>query len=91
MCECECETWARVPGEAGTDPMLPVSEHHPECEAYKAETFFRVRLGGGGCAPFICERADLSDMLEGETEPALVEPVKMARDQFDRLQDFAGP
>jgi hypothetical protein len=91
MGRCKCDDWARVPGQFGTNPLLPISKHHPACGGYIEEIFFSVRLGSGNCKPFVCEAAELVSMLEGESEPAMVTPIKMTRDQFDRLSDYEGP
>jgi hypothetical protein len=87
---CECLTWCRVPEEPNTyGGRYQMSEHHPNCPAYKDEEFTVLEYDGTRAT---CEPQDARDIIENEggSTPYKISTVRLSRDQFEKLPDFEG-
>lgn len=59
-----------------------MSLHHPSCEHYKLETFYKVSANGSHC---------ITESLDGfEDEDYSVSTILMTRDQYENLPEFEG-
>jgi hypothetical protein len=73
--------------------LLPPSEHSPGCPNFRLERFARVMYpAGASCIMEWPSDAELTELaVADEDEPPTLKEIWMTRDQFDRLEEFAGP
>jgi len=71
---------------------LTASDHAPDCENYKTEKFFRVRISGERGPSCILETQEEVDALveANQDEEYDISEIEMTRDQFERLGEFDG-
>ena len=87
-CATHCRDWNETQGG-----RLPPSEHSPGCTNFRLERFAKITYStGASCVmewPSGTEWTDLA--VDDEDEPPTLEEIQMTRDQFERLEEFAGP
>lgn len=71
---------------------LTASDHAPDCENYKTEKFFRVRISGEPGPSCILETQEEVDALveANQEEEYDISEIEMTRDRFERLGEFDG-
>lgn len=80
---CNCSGMART-FEESKGGKLPIANHSPACEDYKLEKFIKISLDG---AAAIFEESEAAEFTDPEYKK---EDVFLTRDQFDKLDEFAG-
>lgn len=85
MSTCQCPTWARTDGR--------MTNHHPNCEQFKEETFVRVQHddSAGYIIP-IGDVASLSAEVESlqDGESIRLQRVRMTREEYEATPEFQG-
>lgn len=86
-CPNNCHLWVR-----GITPSAPMTLHNPQCEHVNTTLIdvWRVSIPGEstGC---ICETEDEAKaMIDGDPEVYEITKIKMHREIFDNLAEFAG-
>jgi len=79
---CNCVGMARTFDDERSK-VIP-SNHHPKCEDYKLEKFIKISLDG---ASAIFEENEAAEFTDSEYKK---EDIFLTRDQFEKLEEFAG-
>lgn len=82
---CNCKSMARTPEET-SEGKYPLSNHHPNCEDFKTEKFYRVTVDNTSS---VFEPKDTLGMFDDDTEFD-IETIYITRDQFEKLPEFTG-
>lgn len=87
-CATHCRDWRET--QRG---LLPPSEHSPGCPNFRQERFAKITYcTGTSCIMEWPSKAEWTDLsVDDEDEPPTLEEIWMTRDQFERLEEFAGP
>lgn len=82
---CPCSTWARTDGR--------ITDHHPNCHAFRQKRYVRIKLEGGGI--YVQPEDDLNVLIDevADAEPGAkwtLELIEMTKEEHDRLPEFDG-
>lgn len=85
-----CASWART-WEETRGGMLPISDHHPNCENYKKIAFFRMSSLEDISECVILPLEEIEQFLANEKETEYkISLVEMTQDQYEKLREFKG-
>lgn len=83
-CSNHCRDWSETNGG-----KYPASNHSPNCEHFKQETYYEIKPKGESGPWCIVEERDVKDITSGSEEYDVV-PVLLTKDQFEHLDEFKG-